>query len=221
VLTVSDSKEYDMISQAMAQISQDTGYCVNFTDIGRNTLPDSPFISIQSKFSNSPTNICWSYHGYYAAQLKGQGQILVAFSSNNGNPAGSCLDNKRDAMRIIVNALGLRNEFMKSYRSPNYMVFPTTVDRNSLVAPSLQIHNIFADANMYTEPSLAVDSTPGLFDVNSVTMVTPERFAATSTPVFSMFNNLPIGQLARLSLGDCQTLNMLYDCSKLVCTDRK
>lgn len=151
--------------------------------------------------------MCWTYPGYTAAGGI-NGQVMIVFGSTSGNTVGGCLDNQRDAMRILANSLGLRNEYMRADRDA-YMTFPSTIDRNSLVAPILQKYNIFAATNQYNS-SVATPYTA--FDYNSITMVSGTRFAGTSTPVFTTPSGTTVGQLSRLSLGDCNSLKLMYGC---------
>ncbi|XP_055349126.1 uncharacterized protein LOC129596002 [Paramacrobiotus metropolitanus] len=201
--------EYPVLQNAMNQISLDLGYCVNFTIYNQNVNAGQPNLVLQNRYTGSTTtaNICTTFPGYTAAGGV-NGQVAIMFGSQTGPTIGGCLDNQRDAMRILVNAMGLRSEFLRDDRAA-YMTFPTLVDRNSLVSTTLQQYNIFADTNRYNT-SVAITRTP--FDYNSITMITGSRYAGTSTPVFTIPSGTQVGQLARLSLQDCNTLKIMYGC---------
>lgn len=193
----------------MDQINSDLGYCVNLTLHNPSLHANMAHLVIQNKFANPATtsDICWTYPGF-APAAGINGQVVIMFGSASGNTAGGCLDNKRDAMRVLSNAMGLREEYRRSDRDAT-MTFPTSRDRNSLVAPILQKYNIFSPSSQF---NATVASNFGQFDTNSITMVTGTRFAGTSQPVFSLAPGRQVGLLARLSEGDCNTLKLLYQC---------
>ena len=212
----------------MNQISKDMKYCINFT----STVPaNSPFVFFLPSQPPAVTPICASSHGYMTSGgTRGQTAIVFGSSSftqsgQSGNTKGACLDNlssPRDAMRVLANALGLRNEFMRADRD-NYMTLAT--NPNTLVATNLQSLDIFGDSKKYMATNAA---NQGPFDAQSITMVSGEQFAQDSSkPVFTLkaapFGGgafKPIGNLARLSLDDCSALNNLYGCA-ITCDDRK
>ena len=87
-------------------------------------------------------------------------------------------------MRVIANALGLRNEFMRSDRDNFITLAPNA---NSLVAANLQSLDIFAATKKYTNASA---TNQGPFDARSITMVTGEQWAQNiGKPVFTLNMN--------------------------------
>lgn len=124
---------------------------------------------------------------------------------------GACLDSLRETMRLLVNLLGIRSEHNRNDRN-SFLTF-TSGDPNAQVMESLQRYSLFL---LYNSSTTAIAST---FDYQSVTLVTGDKFAASSNaPVFVA--NTAIGQLARLSRTDCLLTNMLYRCNS-ACPDRK
>lgn len=226
--TVVVAAEYSTLSKAMNQISSDMKFCINFT----NVVPANVgFVYFAGSAPPASTPVCSSSHGYMPASV-GRGQTAIVFSSSSftqsgqsGNTKGACLDNPsspRDAMRILANALGLRNEFMRADRDSFMTV---AANANSLVASQLQSLNIFDTSKLYTAANA---QNQGPFDAQSITMVSGEQFAQDpSKPVFTMKATptgggtaKPIGNLARLSIDDCQALSFLYKCG-IICDDRK
>ena len=212
----------------MVQIMSDLKFCINF--VQRVPL-NAPFIYFTPSTPSSTPPLCSSFHGFVpSAEARGQAAIVFGsstFTQSNqtGNTKGACLDNPtspRDAMRVIANALGLRNEFMRSDRDNFITLAPNA---NSLVAANLQSLDIFAATKKYTNASA---TNQGPFDARSITMVTGEQWAQNiGKPVFTLNMNptgggdyRPVGNLARLSRTDCDALNMLYRC-RIQCDDRK
>ena len=228
VAFLSGATEYQALTTAMNIISQDLKYCINFTAIvPANAVPTVPFIYFVPAQPPSVTPLCASSHGLLV-RAGTQGQTAIVFGSSaftssgqSGNAKGACLDNPsspRDAMRVLVNALGLRNEFMRSDRD-TFITFQTNF--NSLVVDNLRSLDIFGAAKQY---NTATATNQGTFDAQSITMVSGEQWAADPTrPVFTLKSGpsaKPIGTLARLSLGDCSALNLLYRCG-ITCEDRE
>ena len=194
---------------AAQQVSEDLGYCVNFTTYQDGS--NQPFISIQPTGTGTQIDICTTFYGY-AKKGGTQGQVMVMF----GGAPGGCLDNKRDAMRLWSNSLGLLNEYLRSDRDP-IMTFAS--NRNSLVATNLQKYDLFNDVKKLNATTAMLIPPNGvyqsIFDLNSITMITGDRFAASSSqPVFTITGGNSVGQNARLSENDCRALKILYGCSE-------
>ncbi|OQV18825.1 hypothetical protein BV898_07082 [Hypsibius exemplaris] len=218
-----DVGEIAMLKDAMAQISLDTGYCINFTDITASSSPDRAYLQI--KPVNPGTTMCYSRAGYAGNQSVATcgPQTMVAFSSRTGNPIGACLDSKREAMRLLTRVLGVMDEFRKPSRN-TVMTFPKGfqpgLEQLNLLSRYVEHYDIFGVERVNEEYPDAVDATPGVFDALSVTMVSGTRYAADpKKPVFTVAGNVKVGDLARLSLLDCKTVTKLYGCSSAVCID--
>ncbi|OQV18399.1 hypothetical protein BV898_07602 [Hypsibius exemplaris] len=211
-----NAEENDLIQRAFDEISFDTGGCVNFTALRPDSTPNQPHLVIQNALpSPDVSDICLTFPGYNARQgIRGQAAIMFSQASTPrpgaGPAAGACLDNLRDAVALLLNAIGIRNEYQRSDRD-GFMIFPTDVNRNLLVDPSLQRYDLFGEGRKYNA-SQAVNSNP-VFDKDSVTMVTGTRYAGSSVrSVFTTVNNDQVGRQFRLSFGDCQTVRALYNC---------
>ncbi|OQV24862.1 hypothetical protein BV898_01448 [Hypsibius exemplaris] len=218
---------------AMDQVQADLNFCVNFTLL--TTAPTGPHMYFTAKYGNTATPTCAATHGYVQSAAVANGGIVeILFSStggaadNIGNTKGACLDSRdspRDAMRVLSNALGLRNQWMRPDRA-QWMSFPST-DFNANVATRLKGWDLFGISKLYTvSPATNYNSAILYdFDINSITMVTPEQWAEDPTkPVFSLIPakagaGKKVGTRARLSLNDCKSLSDLYGCPSANCKD--
>jgi hypothetical protein len=129
------------------------------------------------------------------------GQLAVAF--RNGDKKGDCLTNKRDTLRLLMNILGVANEYQRSDRGKAMILAKNYVDA---LPEELRDQGI-----LDVKPDLLIKSP---FDVNSITMVSGDRFAdnAMIASPFRLKRNQVVSTEEKLSRYDCQALNYIYDC---------
>ncbi|XP_055337495.1 uncharacterized protein LOC129587673 [Paramacrobiotus metropolitanus] len=201
------SNDMLLIQSAMAQISSDTGGCINWQNIGilGNPLyPGQNFVIISKAGgpgAASPT--CYSYPGMLAAQ-NGAGQYM---SIQPG--AGGCMQNKAQIMRLLSYLLELRPEHNK----PNRDTFVTTnPSALNIAAASSGVFN-----RITNESAIIYNSAE--FDYNSITLIDPYTYSGTGAPVITSKANFPIYNSGRLSIRDCQALAYIYGCNSANCQD--
>lgn len=201
----------------MNQIHEDTGRCISFARDLNTTLPSTvPFVLIRKDLGhNVKARICSADPGFNEPLQNAteKGQVAVMFGG--GADDGSCLGagRERDAIRLLVNILGLQNEFQRRDRenapTPS-MIFAKADDqgRNDLVDPSLAGENIFGKENMLNSSIAQISSD---FDCLSVTMVRSDRFAKSPLKkIFILQPGMEVGNKAVLSVNDCEGLMTLY-----------
>ena len=103
------NEETQSIRDAIQQISEDTGRCIQFV---QDTLPAGlastvPFVQINRAFPAPGNNAaCFTYPGFNRQQLPNNiGQLAVMFgAAGGGNADGACLGagRQRNAMALLV-----------------------------------------------------------------------------------------------------------------------
>lgn len=129
------------------------------------------------------------------------GQAVVLFKDSASR--GECLTDGRDSLRILMNILGIGNEYQRTDRNVA-LEFPS--DFAERVPATLRPANLLA-----IQPDLALISD---FDLDSITMVSPTRFAANNAaPTFTVRRaGRTVPTEAKLSRTDCEALNNIYEC---------
>ncbi|OWA51972.1 putative Bile salt-activated lipase [Hypsibius exemplaris] len=152
------------------------------------------------------------------------------------NGTHRCLENKRDTMKYIVNALGLRDEWRRPDRD-NYITVNLVNVRTDVGVPPVDL------IRKYHDPITPVDTRPSpqtivnltAFDYNSITMPALTKFTLDpSKPLYTIvpgrvqtLNGVAntsvtaAGSLAQLSRDDCEGLKAIYasTCANIVCPD--
>ncbi|GAU90382.1 hypothetical protein RvY_02803-2 [Ramazzottius varieornatus] len=194
------------IREAMTQIQTDVSNCIRFTEFDTQADKGEDFINIAPSDVTLPKAdqvTCFTAPGRDLTK-NGRGQSLVMFSG-----PGGCMDNKRDIMKILANVLGLRNEFSRPDRDNFILVQPQNFRAE------------FRNADLYRkyQPS-EVEYQNFQFDYQSITMYSMDRFAIPGTVAYHLINpGSFIGNLPRLSKGDCQGLSAHYGCTASFCSD--
>ncbi|OQV24000.1 hypothetical protein BV898_01959 [Hypsibius exemplaris] len=191
------------IREAMTQIQNDVSNCIRFTEYDSRTDMGEDFMNISPTENGVPQTTCSTSPGRDLSR-KGRGQAMVMFAG-----AGGCMDNKRDIMKVLANSLGLRNEFSRPDRDNHLLIQPQ----------NFRAEYRTLDLYRKYQPS-EVEYQNFEFDLQSITMYSMERFAIPGTVAFHLVNpGLFIGNLPRLSKGDCQGLAAQYGCSASFCAD--
>ncbi|GAV07073.1 hypothetical protein RvY_16955 [Ramazzottius varieornatus] len=210
-------EEITSLTTAMEQITKDTGNCIQFKrDVNVSDSSDVPFVLIRKDLGhNVMARICSADPGFNALlqNQRGKGQVAVMYGG--GADEGSCLGagRERDAMRLLVNILGLQNEYLRQDRedppTPS-IIFAKADDqgRNDLIDDSLAGENIFGRVNTLNANNSQIISP---FDPLSITMVRSDRFAKSPLKkVFILQPGVEVGVKAALSVQDCAALIYMY-----------
>ncbi|XP_055345766.1 zinc metalloproteinase nas-4-like [Paramacrobiotus metropolitanus] len=191
------------IREAMSQISSDVNNCVRFAEFDSRTDMGEDFLLITPTDDGTLQQTCFTSPGRDTTR-GGLGQPLVMFPGTGG-----CMDSKRDIMKLLSNALGLRNEFSRPDRDNFILVQPQNVKSE------FRTLDLF---RKYQPSEVEYQNFP--FDYLSITMYSQDRFAIEGTVAYNLINpGAFVGNLPRLSKGDCQGLTAHYGCSSLFCLD--
>ncbi|XP_055357391.1 uncharacterized protein LOC129602409, partial [Paramacrobiotus metropolitanus] len=152
--------------------------------------------------------VCRGPLGYLGGS---QNLVLVGTTSNPAAGRAGCLQDQRDVTRLLLNALGVISEFQRPDRdAPNSpMRFLTNYDEKLL-------DTVRADGMFHKKTAAETLAVfPDTFDILSVTMVHPERYAKSARdPVFQLAPfGKTVGTTTTLSKGDCEVLSYMYHCN--------
>ncbi|XP_055334559.1 zinc metalloproteinase nas-14-like [Paramacrobiotus metropolitanus] len=191
------------IDDAMNQISSDMSSCIRFSpfNVVTDSREDHIFISPVLNSGVLATS-CSTFPGRLVRQ-NGQGQKMIMTAG-----PGGCMSAKRDIMAVLVSALGLRNEHKRPDRDDFLQTFPSNI------LPDLQSLNLL---RIYNASQIEFRSTA--FDLLSITIPSASRFARANTVLYTPRDaTRTLGNLARLSVGDCNALRRMYPtCSSITC----
>ncbi|GAV01342.1 hypothetical protein RvY_12070 [Ramazzottius varieornatus] len=190
------------ITNAMDKLEDITRNCIQF-----DTFTDAPgagFWHAHPVKIVPETVVCTTFNGKNKAST---GQNMKMFSSQTEK--GECLTQPRDTVRLLLNLLGLGNEYQRTDRRANLQMHPDPTNQadNSLTGGS---GNFVLGENAHI-------STGNPFDIHSITMVNGDRFTKPGTQAFGRrdtgsptFASDP--SVVKLSWQDCENLNTLYRC---------
>ncbi|XP_055352519.1 uncharacterized protein LOC129598570 [Paramacrobiotus metropolitanus] len=197
------SEEKSLILKAMERISNDMSQCIAFKEYNADSDAglDNIYISKTLNDGSVPPT-CFSFYGR-VLRAAGQGQKMAIHNGPNG-----CMEAQRDVMKILVNVLGLRNEYNRPDRDLHIKVFPENLQ------PELRNSNLLTAYN-----ASQVDTVDRPFDYHSVTIPNFNKYGIVNSTVFELPANTTFPQLDRLSLDDCMGLAWMYGCDAKKCVD--
>ncbi|XP_055349328.1 uncharacterized protein LOC129596157 isoform X4 [Paramacrobiotus metropolitanus] len=125
-----------MLHGAMMSVADNTNQCLHFREYDPDTDAGKAFLYISKTLNDGTTPpTCVTFLGR-VNRAAGHGQKLVIHNGENG-----CMGSLRDLMRIIVNALGLRNEYRRPDRDQYIDVYPDNL------APGLKGSSLLDEMN--------------------------------------------------------------------------
>ncbi|GAV07076.1 hypothetical protein RvY_16958 [Ramazzottius varieornatus] len=182
--------EQAVITAAMNQISSQMSNCIRFSPTGSATTGSGLFISKSAGAQPAPTT-CQTVPGqHYNALNRPQRMVMIP---NTGAGNNGCLT-QREAMKLLVNVLGLRDEWRRPGRDNCITVNPTSIDPAIGSSLAGQPVNSMTDAYGITGNG-AVDVMGTTYDFWSITIPAPDKWknpnAATgaSTPLWTYSPN--------------------------------
>jgi hypothetical protein len=195
-------EEKSLIMKAMARISEDMHECINFKEYNPDSDAgwDNIYISKTLNDGSVPPT-CFTFYGRLL-RAAGQGQKMAIHGGPNG-----FMDSQREVMKILVNALGLRNEYNRPDRDLFLNVFPDNLQSD------LRNSNLLTAYN-----ASQVDVAGRPFDYNSVTIPKVSKYAVENSSIFELINHT-VPLLDRLSQDDCLGLSWMYGCDASKCVD--
>ncbi|XP_055349406.1 uncharacterized protein LOC129596209 [Paramacrobiotus metropolitanus] len=192
-----------MLHGAMMSVADNTNQCLHFREYDPDTDAGKDFLYISKTLNDGTTPpTCVTFLGR-VNRAAGHGQKLVIHNGENG-----CMGSLRDLMRIIVNALGLRNEYRRPDRDQYIDVYPDNL------APGLKGSSLL---DVYNESDAYYGNFP--FDYFSITMPSVTKYAADNAVIYSLPGNGTIAYVEHLSRDDCMGLAWMYGCDAQNCTD--
>ena len=209
--TYTATADQNKIKAAFNKIRDVTKGCIKFGPRAEGT--NAPFwYSHPLRIATDPV-LCKTFNGKYTGPSTPgvAGQTINLFAS--ATLKGECLNQPRDTLRLILNLLGVANEYQRSDRDKKLKMNanPVSLAHESLAGGS---GNYLLGINSHI--SILDD-----FDINSVTMVNGDRFTRPGATEFTQRNgsavldpirNPPALADIRLSRMDCETLDSLYGC---------
>ncbi|OQV24990.1 hypothetical protein BV898_01198 [Hypsibius exemplaris] len=193
----------NIIKEAMQQLETDLGgSCIKFQEFTRPAPPQGKYVVITHNggLSGPGGQSCYTFPGMVASQT-GQGQYMAMQDGQNG-----CLRDKKQAMRILASLLGLRSEHNKPARDFAIRMNPQFLDA---VGRADNVFSTYDPTRVYASLQ---------FDYNSITMIDPITFSNGGF-TYTVPNGVFLRNTGRLSLMDCQALQIMYACRTHVCTD--
>ncbi|GAU95797.1 hypothetical protein RvY_07352 [Ramazzottius varieornatus] len=196
------SMERIIIQGAMIIISTDMTQCIQFVeyDPQRDAGKDFLFISKTLNDGTTPPT-CVTFFGR-VVRAAGRGQKMVIHNGPHG-----CMKSMREVMKVLVNALGLRNE----YRRPDRDRFMQVNFQNMI--PELRDTSLMKP---YNESEVYYTT---LFDYHSLTILPTTKYSAGNQTIFSFPNGISVPTMDYLSLNDCIGLSWMYGCDVRNCLD--
>ncbi|XP_055354501.1 uncharacterized protein LOC129600123 [Paramacrobiotus metropolitanus] len=185
------------IRRAIDQVNADLNGCVGFFEV-YTTAPGLDFLWISDTF-NSGTRALHC-NGIPGRSLEQAGRGQKAMITTGGGGAGICGASQRGIMSALVTSLGLLPEYRRQDRS--------------ITVTEANVDAAYTGQGYYTTLQAAqIDTMATPFDFNSITMVERNTHAASGQVVFSTTpTDQVIGNLTRLSLGDCNAIRTKYTC---------
>ncbi|GAV01343.1 hypothetical protein RvY_12071-2 [Ramazzottius varieornatus] len=202
--------DWAKIQNALTKIKTDTKNCIAFEQ--RSSAPDAPFWHAHPLRITTDSVLCKTFNGKYTGPTSPgtAGQIINIFGSNTLK--GECLTQPRDTLRIIMNTLGIANDYQRPDRD-NFLKVP--VDPVTVAHPTLT-----GGSAPYLLGKNSHISTLDPFDVKSITMVDGSRFAREGESTFTQRDGSPIWgssttdlSQVKMSRMDCENLDSLYGCN--------
>ncbi|XP_055350722.1 uncharacterized protein LOC129597266 [Paramacrobiotus metropolitanus] len=201
--------EYSTLTNAMDRIKTATKGCIEFAPYDQllSSVPQSK-LHIRNQPETGTINACRTHPGY-VIDSQGAGQVIFLFGSlskGNSTAEHGCLDDERETTRYLLNLLGIVNEFQRPDRASVGVSFPRGY--NNRTKSYLRNEYLFFPK----QDAVGVERD---LDVDSVTMITPEQYAASpDEPLFVLGTGVSVSPSisGRLSQKDCELLNLIYDC---------
>ncbi|GAU92467.1 hypothetical protein RvY_04544 [Ramazzottius varieornatus] len=195
-------EEKSLIMTAMSQIAADMNKCISFQEYNADSDAglDNIYISKTLNDGTIPAT-CFTFYGRLL-RAAGQGQKMAIHDGPNG-----CMDNVREVMKILVNVLGLRNEYNRPDRDQHLKVFVENLQ------PELRFSNLLNPYNA----SQVLRSGP--FDYHSITIPQPSQYAIAGKHIYEFPADKAVPTLAHLSKADCAGLSFMYGCDESKCVD--
>ncbi|XP_055350183.1 uncharacterized protein LOC129596832 isoform X2 [Paramacrobiotus metropolitanus] len=199
--------EFKTFVDAATTINRATKNCIRFVPTYPSTANKLRMTAIDP-VTGALSPVCRGPLGYLGGI---QHLVLVGTFSNPGAGRAGCLQDQRDVTRLLLNALGVVSEFQRPDRDvPNSPLrFLANYDEKLL-------HAVRADGMFHKKAAAeTVAVYPDTFDILSVTMVHPGRYAKSASDAVCQLapSGKTVGTVTKLSKGDCEVLSYMYQCN--------